>query len=90
MANLLFRLEPITIRQVEINIPDEKWVSIRDTRPEGETADELYTHLIQQYHPLEVSVEVYGGGTAYDREIRDCDCKKKDTLDDGEELVIIV
>lgn len=78
MANLLFRLEPISIRQVEINIPDEEWVSIRDQRPEGETADELYTHLIQSYNPLEVSVEVYGGGTAYDLEIRDCDCKNKE------------
>jgi hypothetical protein len=78
MANLLFRLEPITIRQVEINIPDEEWTNIRDLRPEGDTPDELYKYLTQFYHPLEVSVEVYGGGNAYDMEIRDCDCKKKD------------
>jgi hypothetical protein len=76
MAILIFRIEPLAERQVEMFIPDEKWISIRDNRPEGEPVGDLYEELKNHYETTEIQTLIYGGGEAFDVEILDCDCKK--------------
>lgn len=77
MANILFQIEPISHRKVEYQIPDEEWITLTDELPEGYVADDLYKLVESRYKGVEVSVEVYGGGYAFDYEVRDCDCKDK-------------
>jgi len=74
MASIQFQLEPIAHRQVEFIIPDEEWKVIQDELPEGYVADDVYSIINDRYRGIEVSVEVYGGGVAFDYEVRDCDC----------------
>ena len=82
MAILIFRLEPLVEKQVEMFIPDEEWITIRDNRPEGEPVGNLYEELKNDYKITEIQTITYGGGEAFDVEVLDCDCKKKD---DGKE-----
>lgn len=77
MALLIFRIEPLVERQVEIFIPDDKWIEIRDNRPEGEPVSALYQELQERYTPVEIQTITYGGGEAFDVDILDCDCKGK-------------
>jgi hypothetical protein len=74
MANLLFQLEPIAHRQVEFIVPDNEWEELQKQLPEGYVADDVYTLVNEKYRGVEIAVEVYGGGVAFDYEVRDCDC----------------